>query len=228
MSFFTLLHPSRGRAKQALKTRDNWLEKATGSYSIEHILSVDEDDSQNTFYRQFFNSNSPTTLVVSNSKNVVEATNTIAKMATGQVLIYLSDDFDCPEGWDQKICDAVYEKAVSLEKVSIGTYKWLLKVDDMLQPFNKDVLTIPIMSKALYNTLGYFWHPAYKSMFVDQHLYYRVKRLGFLYLAPKLKFEHLHYSVGKSERDDTYIRSDANWDYGKALYQKHMKEGFTR
>jgi hypothetical protein len=64
-------------------------------------------------------------------------------------------------------------------------------------------------------------------MFVDEHLYWRTKKLGFLKMAPELKFEHKHVSVGKAENDETYQRSANNWEQGKATFQKHKLMGFT-
>lgn len=103
----------------------------------------------------------------------------------------------------------------------------VLKVDDKLQPFAVPVLTIPIMNRLAYKRLGYFWHPGYKSMFCDTHLYERSKRLGFLKFAPHISFEHQHVSVGKAQDDDTYRRSAANWNQGLALFKKHKAAGFV-
>jgi hypothetical protein len=82
------------------------------------------------------------------------------------------------------------------------------------------------MNRALYEKLGYFWNPIYKSMFVDQDLYWVCRNNNWLNLRPDLKFEHHHYSVGKSEKDYTYIRSDKNWDQGKAIYLKRKQSNF--
>jgi hypothetical protein len=132
------------------------------------------------------------------------------------ILIYLSDDFKCPENWDLLI----------IEQFKGVTEPMLLKVDDCLQPFDKDVLTIPIMNRFLYEGLRYFWNPIYKSMFVDQDLYWVCKNCNWVKYAPELKFLHEHYSVGKAPKDETYARSDANWVSGQATYLKRKQEGF--
>lgn len=221
---FTLLHPSRGRAAQALQVRNRWLERSSGKYKIEHILGIDDSDAAADQYKELFKGDQ-SIIVQADNDTVVEATNNIAKAAGGHILIYLSDDFDCPENWDQKIIDSV-NRIVPDTLSGMGQPLWLLKVDDMLQPMWKDVLTIPIMSASLYRALGYFWHPGYRSMFVDQHLYHRVKKMGHLYADESLKFEHKHPSVGKAVNDETYKRSAANWNQGLQLYKQHQKEGF--
>ena len=68
------------------------------------------------------------------NSSVVEATNRAAKYAKGDILLYLSDDFKCPDNWGASIYQSVKD---------FGPV-WLLKVDDCLQQFEVPVLTIPI------------------------------------------------------------------------------------
>lgn len=210
----SLIHPSRGRANKAMATLKKWWAGYTHGVDFDHILSLDEDDPQKNDYLKKFHV--PHNVIISPNKSVVEATNAAAKIATGDIFIYLSDDFMCPFEW-----------ASLVKKEFEGvTEPMLLKVDDCLQRFEAPVLTIPIMNRALYEKLGYFWFPEYKSMFVDEDLYWTAKKLGALKLAPHLKFPHEHVSVGKADNDETYRRSAANWDQGKALFAKRKAAGF--
>lgn len=216
----TLLHPSRGRAQEARKAINNWFSKSSKVIQIEYILSIDNDDIQADTYKYIAPKsavNFKSYLLISTNNSVVEATNKAAEIATGDILIYLSDDFNCPSNWDLQILEAV---------VNYPSRPWLLKVDDCLQKFTADVLTIPIMSRKLYQKLGYFWHPSYKSMFVDQDLYYVCKNNNWMIMAPHLKFEHMHHCVGKAKKDETYIRSEANWQQGQELYNKRKQQNF--
>lgn len=216
----SLIHPSRGRAKKSYENTMDWIAKA--GCNVEVILSIDSSDN----WREYFHIYPPyphdaTTdyvrMYMGDHKNLVEATNHAAKESKGDILVYLSDDFKCFPNWGKALI-------TEFEKYTGPT---LLKVDDCLQEFHVPVLTIPIMNRACYDKLGYFFHTGYKSMFVDEHLYWRTKKLGFLKLAPHLKFEHCHVSVGKAENDDTYKRSAANWDQGKAKFAEHKRMGFT-
>lgn len=207
----SLLHPSRSRCDKAKKTANEWLSKA--GMKVQYIASIDSDDPEAFEYTLSFQNKH---LLINHNTCVVEATNHAAKECAGDILVYLSDDFKCPDNW-----------ALELVKKFHGvTSPMLLKVDDCLQKFEVPVLTIPIMNRALYETLGYFWYPEYKSMFVDEDLYWTCVNLGALRLAPDLKFPHEHCSVGKAENDLTYKRSAANWDQGKALFQKRKLKGF--
>lgn len=193
--------------------------RASKEYGIEHILSLDSDDPQRSGYISLFEgTESPYTksIRVNDNTCVVEATNKAAQVATGDILIYLSDDFKCPQDWDKLIVDRMHTYHDPL----------LIKVDDCLQPFNADVLTIPIMNRALYDRLGYFWNPIYRSQFVDQDLHHVCLNNKWLKLCPELQFPHDHYVNGKAVRDETYNRNAANWDTGKKIYHERKRQGF--
>lgn len=204
----SLLHPSRGRPEKALNTALEWIKSA--GVTTEHMLSLDESDPLKNKYgyihKSFINPNS----------SVVEATNYVAKEAKGDILVYLSDDFKAPDNWGQLI----------IKEFEGATGPRLIKVDDCLQKFDVPVLTCPIMNRALYERLGYFFHPDFLSMFCDEHLYWVAHKLGALKMCPHLKFPHEHVSIGKAPMDETYRRSSANWEQGKAAFAKHKAAGF--
>lgn len=213
----SLIHPSRGRPQKAFDTYNNWINKLSGDYDIEHILSIDNSDLPNN-KQDYFDLFTPfTKIICSDNDCVVDATNQAAKLATGEILVYLSDDFDCPDNWD----DLIY-CALSMFK----NRPMLLKVDDCLQPFQTKIVTIPIMNRELYNKLGYMWHPDYKSMFVDEDLYWTCSIRWWVTMCPDLKFPHNHYLNGKAEQDDTYKRSESFWNQGKELFAKRKQLQF--
>lgn len=212
-----LIHPSRSRPQKAYVTANKWLDSAGHSdLYVRHTLSLDESDPKLNEYGTWFSPSKTRNIIINNNSSVVEATNKAAEITDDDILVYLSDDFDCPIMWSHAIMDEF--KGV--------TGPMLLKVDDCLQSFDVRVLTIPIMNRALYERLGYFWHPEYKSMFVDEDLWWTCRNNGWLKKAPHLKFPHLHHSIGKSQNDETYRRSEANWDQGKALFARRKAAGF--
>lgn len=209
----SLLHPSRGRPQKSFENSRDWVEKA--GVPVELIVSIDQNDKYLEDYTvKYFNDES--ILLVNDNKSVVEATNIAAKVSRGSVLLYLSDDFKCFDNWGAAVMKEFEQESRPL----------LIKVDDCLQQFMVPVLTIPIMNRALYEKLGYFWHPEYKSMFVDEHLYWVTQKLGAMKMCPHLKFEHHHVCNGKAPDDETYRASAANWEQGKALFAKHKSLGF--
>lgn len=211
----SLLHPSRGRPEKSFNNSKEWIEKA--GCDVELILSIDAGD--NGYYSAYEPFNHPMHRVrirQRDNKSVVEATNYAATHSVGDILVYLSDDFKCPDNW-----------GLSVMKEFEGEDRpLLLKVDDCLQGFHVPVLTIPIMNRKLYERLGYFWQPDYKSMFVDEDLYWTSRKLGALKMAEHLKFPHEHPSNGKAADDEIYRRSAANWDQGKLVFSKRRAMGF--
>jgi hypothetical protein len=206
----SLVHPSRGRPDKSFNNAQTWLKEAGAPCEL--VVSLDHDDPKLSEYKSLYGG----TVLVNPNRSVVDATNRAAVASRGDILLYLSDDFECYPDWGQ---DVIME----FQKYKGPT---LIKVDDCLQPFGVAVLTIPIMNRALYERLGYFWHPAYKSMFVDEDLYWTCKNNGWLKKAPHLKFPHNHVSVGKADNDETYKRSAANWDQGKATFARRKAAGF--
>jgi hypothetical protein len=210
----SLLHPSRGRPKKAYQTAKQWVEKA--GVEVEYILSLDEDDDSEIKYLDLFIPHRDWKVISWLNGNVVNATNRAAQSSEGDILVYLSDDFKCPDNWGNLI----------IKEFEGATGPRMLKVDDCLQKFDIPILTIPIMNRVMYDRLGYFWNPEYKSMFCDEHLYWVAKKLNAIKLCPHLKFPHEHPSNGKAVTDETYQRSAANWNQGKAVFERHKKQGF--
>ena len=215
----SLLHPSRGRPEKSFNNAKEWIEKA--GCDVELIVSIDNSDA----WKAYFDLYPPyphepigsyIRLYMNDNDSVVQATNRAAKQATGDILLYLSDDFKCFDNWGLSV----------LKEFEGEDRPLLLKVDDCLQKFQVPVLTIPIMNRKLYERLGYFWHPEYKSMFVDEDLYWTAQKLNAMKMCSHLKFEHHHAANGKAPDDETYRRSAANWDQGKSVYQRRKAEGF--
>lgn len=192
-----------------MATANKWIAEA--GVPVEHIFSLDFSDPQVDQYKAIDK------LIKNENRSVVDATNKACAHAGGDVLVYLSDDFDCFPNWGVEL----------LKVCSRYSGEYLIKVHDGLQEFRAEVLTIPIMSKELYKALGYFWHPAYLSMWVDVDLYHTCQQRGAIKFHNELTFQHNHYCNHKSERDETYNRSDANWNQGKQVYNMRRNQGFS-
>ena len=85
-----------------------------------------------------------------------------------------------------------------------------------------DIMSLPILSKKLYERIGYIYHPDFFSLFADNALLDVVKKLDCLIDCRHLLFEHMHYIVGKSKIDETYQRENSGYAYtnGKIVYDK--------
>lgn len=220
----SLIHPSRGRPEKAKSTYDYWMSQCAYPENIEHILSLDFSDPKNEDYEmnqdgkyKSFGLNSRS--IIDHNDCVVEATNQAAKLSNGDVLIYLSDDFKCPKNWDKLIID--YLTIPQRQNI----HPVLLRVNDGHSLY-KDVVTIPIMNRILYEKLGYFWNPIYKSIPCDRDLYNVCEKYFSVVEAPSLLFQHEHYCNGMAEYDDTYKHSEKNIESGNLIFKQRQTAGF--
>jgi len=208
----SIIHPSRSRADQAYNTYRNWMEKACNWLDIEYILSIDSDYIQNeTYYRAFYSFKNSIKVVCMNNKNAIQAINNAAKVATGDLFVVISDDFDCPEHWDTLLLKEIEGKS-----------DFLLKTDDGLQ---RTLVTLPIMDREYYNRFGYIYHPDYQHMHADEEMTIVAIMLG-RYIKCDLKFEHLHYSTGKTPKDAINSKNDATWSHGQRTLDRRAMNDF--
>jgi len=209
---FSLLHPSRGRLERAAEAIAEWAARRSGAYPVEHILSVDTDDDV-AGYRRLATAHG-VQLVVNPNRSIVDAANAAARAATGDVFIVVSDDFGCPDAWDRALAEVIGER----RDVAV-------LVNDAIQG---RIMTLPILGRALYERLGYVYHPAYVSMFVDDDLTLTAAAMGRLIDARHLVFPHRHYSAGLAPSDPTYTRQNSNaaWWHGWRVLEKRRAGGF--
>jgi len=125
------------------------------------------------------------------------------------IVIFASDDFMAPQGWDTYLIEKMKNKGDVGLMVRDG-YQ-LPDSSNMLHP----VITIPIMTYGCLKKLNMvIYHPAYNHMFSDGELYDNLKDLNLLYddrLNDTTTFEHLHYAAGKRNADGADQAYNAKW-----------------
>lgn len=209
----SLIHPSRKRVARAEEALREWTSKRSHLHDIEYILSIDADDDDLDSYRALAARHS-VQLVVAPNRTMVEAVNRGASASDGDLLIVVSDDFGCPEGWDRALADIAGDQRDVAILVADG--------------FQDRLMTLPIVGRDFYERLGYVYHPAYRSMFGDDDLTDVARRSGVLVDSRHLLFPHRHFIAGKSDIDATYARqnSDSAWFHGWRVYQKRTLTKF--
>ena len=161
----SIIHPSRGRAAMAQDACRAWLDKCSNVGNIEYILSLDYDDKENQlrYYNLFFEQikkDYKLNLIIefNYNRNVVDAMNAGAAVSKGDLLVCISDDFDCPLDWDKAIITNIIKET----PCALGTIDGIKK--------DGEVLTLPILNRLLYNELGYIYFPEYTGLFADNDL----------------------------------------------------------
>lgn len=217
----SIIHPSRGRYNEALKCAKEWIGNADNPQDIEYIFSCDFDDSQREAYRDIFN-NFPEAkfthkVYFASNNNVVQAMNTGAVYSTGSILVCVSDDFGCFQGWDTWLLanvDATQEVAV--------------KVNDTISKMDNLILTIPILTRKLYLRIGHVYEPDTTGIFSDNILAERCQKMGVLRCYGDVVMKHFHWVNGHKKRDDINNRHDnpAGWKLGEQILNRERKNNF--
>ncbi len=200
----SIIHASYGRADLQTMTAWKWMDNTSGKHDIEYLLSIDKSDTSLYPDAISYKQDYITAKVIKNDTNTsVAAINKAASVATGDIFVVISDDFDCPKNWDDLIVEQVQDKT-----------DWILKTQDETQPW---IITLPIMDRAYYESYGYVYPPAYTHMFCDTHLTHQADITGCK-LTSLLEFKHNHYSVGGIAKDATSIKADSTWNVGEYTY----------
>lgn len=206
----SIIHPTRQRPEKSFSTIQKWVQRC--SSEVEVVVSVDIDDPLLSFYTKLY-SETPYKLIVNKNRSAVDAVNNAAKEAKGEIMVVVSDDFDCNPNWGTDIL-----------RVTRNKKDWVLKTNDGVQ---KWLITLPILDRAYYYRFGYIYHPDYLHMFVDTHFTHQAEYLDCVLRADNIWFPHHHYSVTKGPKDDVSRRADKTWNQGKTLYLQMVRKHFS-
>lgn len=204
----SIIHPSRQRPDMAASTKSKWLNRADCRENIEYRVVCDEDDPQLGRYEYIIGN----ILVCQNhNHSCITAINFGALHSNGNLLIVVSDDFDCPEHWDTLLLEALQ-----------GKEDYCVKTDDKYQPF---IITLPIMDRKYYNRFNYIYNPSYLHMFCDTEMSAVAWMLG-RYIKVNITFIHNHYTTGAMAKDEINEKNDKSWQQGETLFHKRIEENF--
>lgn len=209
----TIIHPTRNRPEKALSTVRKWLSNADKTENIEYLLSIDNDDKSDYSIFETIGDEFDVDAYIwqTPNKSAIQAINICAEVCTGNILIVVSDDFDCIPHWD-----------TLLLKELAGKEDFLLKTDDGLQ---KTLVTLPIMDRKYYERFGYIYHPDYLHMHADEEMTIIALMLG-RYIKSDLLFPHLHYTTGAMQMDDINVKNNATWAHGQATLDRRSLNNF--
>jgi len=133
------------------------------------------------------------------------------------IVVFASDDFLAPQGWDTYLIDKLKGKTANL---FVRDGYQLPDSSNMLHP----AITIPIMTyDCLLKINRAIYHPAYNHMFYDCELYLTLKDMDLIYddrLNDFTTFEHLHYAAGKRTADQADQAYNNKWKEDEVTWNK--------
>lgn len=203
----SILAPSRGRAEICFANLQKWFLACRDYFDVEWIISVDSDDPNLSRYHDHYRITSKRAckLIVNDNRSAVDAINNAAFNADGNILMIVSDDTECFDGWPRAIL-----------KELEGKEDFILKTQDGIQPW---IITNPILDRAYYNRTGYIYDPDFRHQFVDTWMTVQADISGRK-LTSNLMFRHLNDTI----KDDVRKRSDATWDEGQRTFIQKLKQ----
>jgi hypothetical protein len=212
----TMVHATRGRSLEALRSRDEWYRRAANPGGIEHIFGVDYDDVDCLAIMKQLGLRH---VVVPAGGGCVRAWNVGAHQAKGEVIVQVSDDFIPCYHWDELI----------LERLGDTTKPKVLAVSDGLR--SDGLLCIAIVTKArIAQQAGglLFWRE-YKSMYSDNEFSIRAYADSVVIEAKDLVFEHHHplaagIPVEKWHKTTRESNSEENYKTGREIFERRNQE----
>ena len=201
MNAISILTPTRNRPNNCDRFIKSLYETTQYTGTLELLFYVDSDDPAKDIYKEieerWQNNFWRVEFVIGEPMSVSKSWNIIAEKSLGDIMIMGNDDLVYKTvRWDSKLMAR------------------LLELDNpyYLSWFNDGIngnrhCAFPIITREWYDTLGYFSPGIFNFGYNDTWVYDIAKRVGKLNYMDEILVEHLHFSVGKSNMDDTYARN---------------------
>jgi hypothetical protein len=134
------------------------------------------------------------------------------------IVVFASDDFMAPQGWDTYLINKFNEKG------DVG----LMVRDGYQLPDSSNMLhaaiTIPIMTYGCLKKMNMvIYHPSYSHMYSYCELFLTSKEMDLLIddrLTDETMFEHHHYAAGKRNVDQADQAYNAKWKEDELTWNK--------
>lgn len=214
--------PTRARPEKFLACLKTWVTLLSGRHAVEFLVSVDEDDDETIAAldraRDVVGAAAALTVVVGHSENKVHAVNRDIAGREFDVLIVISDDM-APQvrGWDAMIVEDMVREFPGLDGLVHYT-----------DGYRRDICTLPVMGRALYERWGYIYHPDYRSLWCDNEQTAVAKLQGRYHFNPRVLARHEHPANTRDVRDALYVRNDGFFKTDREIYFRRRAAGFPR
>lgn len=187
----SLLLPTRGRPESFYDMVETARRHATYPRAVEIIAYVDQDDPE---YDRYMDMREAVYMICDGRRLLSECWNECYARATGELLMHCGDDVRFrTEGWDEVVRQAFrrYDDRI------------LFAYGDDLGPNGHVFGTHGFVHRRWVEALDYFVPPLFSSDWNDVWLNEVAVNIGRHELLP-IVTEHLHYTFGKAERDQTH------------------------
>ncbi len=208
----SVLIPSRNRPQGLKELIDSLFDNALNPNQIEVIVYLDLDDSHISECVNYFNELSlkytnPVKTIIGPKLVLSDYPNKLLQLASSDIFMNLGDDMRCrTQNWDIEIINAINKYPDNINFVYVDDGYW-----------GPNLATHQVLHRNYVECLGYFYPPFFDFGYSDTWMFQVAQKVGRIEFLPIL-FEHMHYSIGKGEFDQTYqdkLNKNQNNIYGE-------------
>jgi len=214
--------PSRGRPKELIKALTGAIAKASDNFHISYVLTLDDNDratNNEAFDKVIAKIPAKIQVIRGKSTGKIHAVNRdMSRIARPwDILVLLSDDMICQQkGWDEILRNEMQENYPDLDGV-------LWHNDGFTE---QRLNTLCILGRKYFERFNYIYHPAYVSLWCDNHFMEVADKLGKQTYFPQVLFSHQHPANIGGHVDELYRQNDKYYIKDKATYNKRKAQGF--
>jgi len=200
----SIVHATKGRPQIAWQRRWMWLSLAQKPLEIEWLFMVDHNDPIDY---------TPHQAIRCNPGGIINAWNAGAKLAKGDIIVQMSDDWTPPRHWDALISTAIGD--TKAEKV--------LGVSDGLR--QDKLLCMAILTQSRLKKQGHLFHPDYQDsdgIYSDNEFTERAYAEQVVVEARQIQFKHDNpmFTGGQPDEQLKNHNKPEFYEKGKAIYEK--------
>lgn len=208
----SIVHATKGRAQQAFARRLQWLSLAEKPLEVEWLFMVDHDEQ--TDY-------TPHDAIRVNPGGIINAWNEGAKLAKGEIIVQMSDDWSPPRYWDTLICSKIDN--VEAERV--------LAIGDGLRT-DKLLCMAILTQKRLRRQGGFMFAQEYQEsdgIYSDNEFTDRAYEDDCVIEARDIIFRHENPLFTGGQPDDLirHHNKPEFYEKGKAIYEKRKSNSWS-
>ena len=188
----SILVATRKRPKLLKRMFESAINTAKYSDKIEMSVYIDRDDEETLEYLKTLNDN--VRVIIGDRIIMSDMWNKAYERATADILMGCADDLIFrSKDWDEKVINTFsqYEDKIVL-----------VYPDDLIQ--RSRLATHLFLHRRWVETLGYFSPPYFSCDYADTWLDELANTIGRRIFLPDVIIEHMHFTVGKGEIDDTH------------------------
>ena len=210
-----ILTPSRARPERLVRFLNTVHTLSHNKTLIKSYNYVDSDDKFLDKYKELISPFKNTKLIIGPPQSVSKSWNVIAKEAIADgadILIMGNDDMQYRTlGWDQLL---------EIEVKKFPDKIFCMWFHDLIN--GEKHCAFPIVSKEWYQILGYFTPGVFNFGFNDTWIYHIALLIKRAHFIPYILNEHLHFSTGKMQADETTIRArkNASFQIDKEIFER--------